>query len=868
MGDVIQQQRESIMLACAALFPAGQVTELRILEVDMGRGRQKGNAAGWFNDHVRLAEAAIGYDVRIPNGPAGIYITINPVNEACLARSANKVRDFQKVTTSDRDIVRRYWLPIDVDPVRPAGVSSSNEELIAARDIARNLGNWLEQECGWSPGLRALSGNGVHLLYRIDLPNTKESQELVARCLNALDHRFSSDKAKIDTTMHNAARILKLYGTMARKGDAIDIRPHRRSKLLQTNGKFLTFAETIPVPIEKLEALAKLAPGRSDSATPAKKKRQPAAEPSPKTMQLDGDHAVDLPKCIADWGLQVIREETFDGTGRKWILQSCIFDSSHTGTSAALGYSKSGAVFYKCHHDSCINNNWAQVKEKLGKPPLTDAGKAAAKVAVKAASKKDDADDEDPWELAREMLDEEFTDPDTSQVAIRRHRESFYRYDENRRCYRQLHDDDIRVMVTRWLGDRMDKATNRKVGDVINCLRALVTAPADLELPFVCAVNAETSSVTSDPQRRHWVTLKNGILDVDEVLTSGRTFAECLKPHDRNWLSLVALPFNYPITDRELQCPRWLKFLEEIFQGDESRIAILQEAFGSCFLLRMNLETFFIMEGNGSNGKSTVLLALETLLDKENTSSLDIEQLSDKYMVGELYGKLANLSLDMNEAEGQEGVLKKIVSGEPISADRKYKSALRFRPKCKLFFATNKLPRFNDPTIGIWRRMIVIPFDYTIPDDKKDTMFFDNKLAPELPAIFVWALQGMIRLHERGGRFTQSDRCTIAARTHRLNCLPVMTFVEECADVRPGLTVQADELYRSYTRWCKWSGLSKPKPLHVFTREIVNFYDGVKMANSRSEYIGRRIIEGIGIRGNLPFGDVQVPPDAPDYWNH
>ena len=89
------------------------------------------------------------------------------------------------------------------------------------------------KEQGWPEPVVGDSGNGAHLLYRVDLPNDRESMELVKGVLEALSFKFSDETVAVDTTTCNAARIWKLYGTTARKGDNTEERPHRVSRLLK-----------------------------------------------------------------------------------------------------------------------------------------------------------------------------------------------------------------------------------------------------------------------------------------------------------------------------------------------------------------------------------------------------------------------------------------------------------------------------------------------------------------------------------------------------------------------------------------------------------------------------------------------------------
>lgn len=184
--------------------------------------------SGYFDSAQLLVQAAASLDER---GATGIYFTPNPVHPALLARANNRVKRVGKADalTKNHDILRRRFLLLDLDPVRPAGISSSENEkqhaLQRADDVVRLL-----TEAGWPEPVRAESGNGAHLLYRVDLPT--DDGGLLERVTKALATRFSDEVITVDTAVHNAARIFRLYGTTARKGDPTVDRPHRRSRVL------------------------------------------------------------------------------------------------------------------------------------------------------------------------------------------------------------------------------------------------------------------------------------------------------------------------------------------------------------------------------------------------------------------------------------------------------------------------------------------------------------------------------------------------------------------------------------------------------------------------------------------------------------
>src|ERR1019366_714490 len=123
--------REEILRACRLLMASGDVHEVRI-----PKAGRRGTISGYFDDHERLADTVLAIDGTAP----GVYLTLNPCNPALLARAANRLQERAQVTTSDADILRRRWLLIDFDPVRPAGISSNDRE--HGRAISAACGAW------------------------------------------------------------------------------------------------------------------------------------------------------------------------------------------------------------------------------------------------------------------------------------------------------------------------------------------------------------------------------------------------------------------------------------------------------------------------------------------------------------------------------------------------------------------------------------------------------------------------------------------------------------------------------------------------------------------------------------------------------
>ncbi|PLS87268.1 MAG: hypothetical protein CYG60_02795 [Actinobacteria bacterium] len=318
------------------LFKPRQVVELRAF-----KGRE--TVSGYFDDGEALIQKAVELDGR---GYA-VYVTVNKVDPDLLARAKNRVRKvYRQPTTSDTDVVRRRWLPLDFDPVRPAGVSSTDEEKGAALLRARQVRDYLRKK-GWPEPLFADSGNGAHLLYPVDLPNDPESLRLVKGILEALAFQFSDGAVEVDTSNCNAARLWKLYGTTARKGDDTKERPHRTSRLLEAPEGA---AAGEPVEREKLEAVAAMRPTVTSRE---ERSRNPGR---------NGHKEFDLAEWIERHGVPVRREGPWGQGGYRYVLEECPWNG-HMDNAAYIVRFANGAVAAGCHHNSCQGLGWRDFRK-------------------------------------------------------------------------------------------------------------------------------------------------------------------------------------------------------------------------------------------------------------------------------------------------------------------------------------------------------------------------------------------------------------------------------------------------------------------------------------------------------------------------
>ena len=340
---MITQKQELIKEVTKAMEVLGKTDcpiEVRILNT------KRGTVSGYYDDKEKLLRDIFRYD-----GINNIFFTLNTISEDLLARAKNRLVEYAKNTTSDLDIIRRAFLLIDIDPKRPTGVSSTDEELKSAEIVVSRVINYLTSE-GFPEPILACSGNGYHALYKLDLSNTKETTQLIKDVLYALDDKFSDNKTQVDKTTYNPARITKLYGTMACKGDSTETRPHRRSRIVQAPDKLEVVNEVL------LKKIADLYIQKNNNVNKVKNvSSKPVKNGSIKMDEWLSGNGIDVFK-LKDEGDRTI-----------YVLETCPWNSSHTDKSASITQFNNGAISAKCHHDSCSHENWSSLK-KLYEPKV------------------------------------------------------------------------------------------------------------------------------------------------------------------------------------------------------------------------------------------------------------------------------------------------------------------------------------------------------------------------------------------------------------------------------------------------------------------------------------------------------------------
>jgi len=307
------------------------------------------------------------------------------------------------------------------------------------------------------------------------------------------------------------------------------------------------------------------------------------------------------------------------------------------------------------------------------------------------------------------------------------------------------------------------------------------------------------------PKNMVLLNLQNGTLEVTPNGTHLRQFKH------EDFLT-YQLPFNY---DPEARAPMFIKFLNRVLPEQDLQ-NILSEFLGYVFIKNnyLKLEKALLLYGTGANGKSVIYDIVNSLLGATNVTSYSLEALTDRngYYRAMIAGKLVNYASEIN-GKLETSIFKQLASGEPVEARLPYGEPFIINDYAKLIFNLNELPREIEHTNAYFRRLLIVPFEVTIPETEQDKQLAKKIIETELSGVFNWVLEGLNRLL-LNKRFTDSNRVNEAREAYKLEADSVRGFINE-NEYKPTETggILLKDIYTSYRAYCGDDGLkpvSKP----------------------------------------------------------
>lgn len=328
----------------------------------------------------------------------------------------------------------------------------------------------------------------------------------------------------------------------------------------------------------------------------------------------------------------------------------------------------------------------------------------------------------------------------------------------------------------------------------------------------------------------------NGIVD----LSTGRLRSG--KPEDR--ITMTTNGFYDP----DATCPRWERFLNEVFQGDTDLVRYIQKALGYSITGDMREQVVFIGHGVGSNGKSVFFSTIREALGDYGydapfslfARSQQVQSASNDLAALEFRRFVVSCEV-LSSTRINELRLKKLSGGDKETARFLYREFFTFQPHCKIWLFVNHKPVVNDDSYGFWRRVRLIPFTRIFNEQEQDKQLIET-LRGELPGILAWLVRGCL-LWQKEGLSPTPSCVTEATKAYQEESDALAAFINERCEVAPDTNTKASELWKAYQAWANEQGYDKKEMLgsktfymkmeERFAKKIMRngkFYTGIALS--------------------------------------
>jgi P4 family phage/plasmid primase-like protien len=335
-------------------------------------------------------------------------------------------------------------------------------------------------------------------------------------------------------------------------------------------------------------------------------------------------------------------------------------------------------------------------------------------------------------------------------------------------------------------------------------------------------------------EQRRYINLRNGLFNLETME---------LEPHRPELYFTSQLDFDY--NPEALDCPTWFKYLNTSLvhpdgTTDNSLVTLVQEALGYSLTARTDLKSSFWLVGERDSGKSTLIAFLKLLMGSLH-STIDLNQLgTNRFLLGGIIGKRV---ITFTEAETNtvlpDALYKALVGGaDEMYADVKNRDPIVFKPECKVWWAMNGMPRISDRSGATTRRIFIIPFNRSIPQERR-IADLEQRLRSERTAIFNWLLIHYQRVMRAGG-FSPCPQSENRRNEYISENDTEHTYLEMRCERHESFTVNATDLYLDYKSFCESFGF-KPRNMNQIASEWRRLGLSAYRSNGRVNYRGVRI---------------------------
>jgi putative DNA primase/helicase len=293
-----------------------------------------------------------------------------------------------------------------------------------------------------------------------------------------------------------------------------------------------------------------------------------------------------------------------------------------------------------------------------------------------------------------------------------------------------------------------------------------------------------------------------------------------LLPHRQEDLITKVAPVT---VNSSTSCTLWLQFMNEITDGNQALINYHQRIAGLCLTGDISEQYLFILHGGGANGKSVYADTITGILGDyagEAAPTLLMATRSEEHptQTADLHGKRLVVA-----SETEEGGRLKLQTVKRLTGDKTLKARFMrqdyfsFQRTHKLWMVTNNRPAVRENTHAVWRRIRLIPFEITIPEDRQDKHLVD-KLREEWPGILNWMIAGCLEWQRSG--LQAPEVVESATRRYQEEQDILAEFVQAVCILDGDLRTPRTEMYGTYKDWAAKAGDRHPLDRNTFYEHL------------------------------------------------
>lgn len=264
--------------------------------------------------------------------------------------------------------------------------------------------------------------------------------------------------------------------------------------------------------------------------------------------------------------------------------------------------------------------------------------------------------------------------------------------------------------------------------------------------------------------------------------------------------------------------------MDNLAVGDKDIVQLLYEMIGYCIYRGMPFQKVFILVGNGANGKSTLLNMVTKLLGEENVSHVDLKEIAgNRFGKAELYGKLANIADDCSSSYLEDtSVIKRITGETYTSIEFKGQNSFSTKINTKTILSYNTIPRMNDTTDGLSRRLVIIPLNAVF---KKGLPNYDPFISAKLKKkenleyVLYKSIQAISEVLKKLD-FTIPETVKTRTNEYLIENNPVLNFIYDVYEEESFEDIPCNEVYEAFNCWKIENGLKTDMSMTRFGTEM------------------------------------------------